>query len=233
MSETSITAASNALGSEADCGKPNCCCGGAGGTTASTPVRALNDCGDPTGWMSDGSVAPALNLTQWITANRHLMTPPVANKYLYSGADFFAMIVCGPNTRNDFHQTDSEEFLYQIKGDIVVRLREAGGLRDVVVREGETFFIPPNVPHSPQRTAGTIGLVIERRRPATEREHIIFYCPKCSELVHDKSFACKDIVKHFTQAMEDFWADSKLSTCPKCGTRITKPEAQYHSPGAC
>jgi 3-hydroxyanthranilate 3,4-dioxygenase len=160
---------------------------------------------------------------QWIAENRHLMVPPVGNKYLYSGKDFFVMIIAGPNARNDFHMTDSEEFFIQLKGDITVRIRDKDGLRDVRVREGETFFIPPGVPHSPQRGPDTLGLVVERRRPETEPEHLMFFCEKCGELVYDKVFCCKDIVQHFKRAMEEFWADEKLCTCRKCGTRVTRP----------
>ena len=52
-----------------------------------------------------------------------------------------------------------------------------------------------------------------------------WYCEKCHSLVEDIEFDCKDIVDHFKQAMEDFWADANRSTCGKCGTRITKPKA--------
>jgi 3-hydroxyanthranilate 3,4-dioxygenase len=65
--------------------------------------------------------------------------------------------------------------------------------------------------------------VVERRRPETEPEHLMFFCAKCSELVYDKEFICKDIVQHFATAMEEFWADPVLSTCKKCGTRVMKP----------
>ena len=164
-----------------------------------------------------------LNLMNWIEQNRSQFKPPVGNKYLYDGEDFFVMIIGGPNARNDFHVTNSEEFFHQIKGDIVVRVREEGEVRDIPVREGETLFIPGNVPHSPQRGPGTIGLVVERRRPAGETEHLVFYCEKCGELVHDMEFDCKDIVQHFSRAMEEFWADEALSTCKACGTRVTKP----------
>jgi 3-hydroxyanthranilate 3,4-dioxygenase len=191
--------------------------------TDSTKTRAVNQFGDPTGWNSDGSVSAPVDLEKWVAENRHLMKPPVGNKYLYSGKDFFAMIIAGPNARNDFHMTNSEEFFIQLKGDIVVRIRDKEGVRDVPVRQGETFFVPPNVPHSPQRGPGTVGLVIERRRPENETEHLMFFCQKCDELVYDKEFACKDIVQHFAQAMEDFWADPSLSTCAKCGTRVTRP----------
>ncbi|MGH7178264.1 MAG: 3-hydroxyanthranilate 3,4-dioxygenase [Tepidisphaeraceae bacterium] len=167
---------------------------------------------------------PPIDLMKWFEEHRHEMKPPVSNKYLYDGEDFFVMLINGPNSRNDFHMTDSEEFFYQLKGDIVVRIIEDGKMRDVPVREGQTFFVPGNVPHSPTRPPGTVGLVIERRRPAGETEHLQFYCEKCGQLVYDVEFDCKDIVEHFKQVMEDFWADQKLSTCRNCGTRVTKPK---------
>jgi 3-hydroxyanthranilate 3,4-dioxygenase len=133
------------------------------------------------------------------------------------------MIIGGPNARNDFHVTNSEELFLQIKGDIVVIIREGETLKHVPVREGETFFIPGGVPHAPMRGPDTLGLVIERRRPAGEMEHQQFYCENCQALVHDQAFDCDDIVDHFSAAMESFWADPQKSTCSKCGTRVAKP----------
>ena len=118
---------------------------------------------------------PPIDLMKWIEQHRHEMKPPVSNKYLYDGEDFFVMIINGPNARNDFHVTNSEEFFYQLKGDIVVRIVEDGKINDVIVREGNTFFVPGNVPHSPTRPPNTLGLVIERRRPPGETEHLQFY----------------------------------------------------------
>ena len=166
---------------------------------------------------------PGINLLDWIKEHSDEFKPPVGNKYLYCGEDFFVMIIAGPNARNDFHQTASEEFFYQIKGDIVVRIREDDRIVDYPVREGETFFIPPNVPHSPQRGPDTLGMVVERNRPVGETEHLIFYCDNCHALVYDKEFDCEDIVQHFSRAMKDFWADPELSTCKACGTRVPDP----------
>src|SRR2546421_7073255 len=94
-------------------------------------------------------VQAPIDLMQWVEQHRHEMKPPVSNKYLYDGEDFFVMLINGPNSRNDFHVTNSEEFFYQLKGDIVVRIIEDGKMKDVIVREGNTFFVPGNVPHSP------------------------------------------------------------------------------------
>jgi len=169
------------------------------------------------------AVLPPINLKAWVEEHRHLLRPPVGNRYLYDGKDFFVMVVGGPNARNDFHITASEEFFYQVQGDITVRIREDGKIKDYKLREGDTFFIPPNVPHSPRRPPNTIGLVVERVRPAGELEHLVFYCEGCGELVHDIEFDCKDIVEHFRDTMEAFWKNDALRTCRKCGRKVEKP----------
>jgi len=169
------------------------------------------------------AVAAPLNLQAWIEEHRHLLKPPVGNQYMYDGEDFFIMIIGGPNARNDFHITKSEEFFYQIKGDVTVRIREGDKIVDHRIKEGETFFIPGGVPHSPQRGPGTIGMVVERRRPPGEMEHMVFYCENCGELVCDQEFDLADIVHHFKEMMESFWADDERRTCKKCGTKVEKP----------
>jgi 3-hydroxyanthranilate 3,4-dioxygenase len=169
-------------------------------------------------------VQPPVNLKNWIEKNREKFKPPVSNRYLYDGRDFFVMVIKGPNARNDFHLVDSEEYFYQLKGDIKVRIREGDRIVDHIVREGETFFIPPNVPHSPQRPSGTVGVVVERRRPPGEKEHVIFYCDNCGALVEDIHFDCADIVQHFSRAMLDFWNDDARRTCKKCGKKVEQPQ---------
>jgi 3-hydroxyanthranilate 3,4-dioxygenase len=170
------------------------------------------------------TVQRPINLENWIEENREKFKPPVSNRYLYDGRDFFVMVIKGPNARNDFHLVDSEEYFYQLKGDIKVRVREGDRIVDHIVREGETFFIPPNVAHSPQRPPDTIGVVVERRRPPGEKEHVIFYCENCGSLVEDIHFDCADIVEHFSQAMLDFWNDDARRTCKNCGTKVEKPQ---------
>jgi 3-hydroxyanthranilate 3,4-dioxygenase len=169
------------------------------------------------------TVLPPINLMKWVEENRDRLRPPVGNQYLYDGEGLFVMVIGGPNARNDFHMTNSEEYFFQLKGDIVVRIIEDGKIKDVPVREGETFFIPGGVPHSPTRPPNTIGVVVELRRPPGETEHLQFYCESCGKLVYDKEFDCADIVEHFSRAMEEFWADPKLSTCQACGARVKKP----------
>src|SRR5438046_65414 len=111
------------------------------------------------------TVQPPINLEKWIEENREKFKPPVSNRYLYDGRDFFVMVIKGPNARNDFHLVDSEEYFYQLKGDIKVRVREGDRIVDHLVRGGETFFIPPNVPHAPGRRPRPIGGVRAGWRP--------------------------------------------------------------------
>ncbi|RLS86668.1 MAG: 3-hydroxyanthranilate 3,4-dioxygenase, partial [Planctomycetota bacterium] len=113
------------------------------------------------------------------------------------------------------------------KGDIAVKTIQDGKVHTHPIKEGEVFFIPANVPHSPQRGPNTLGLVVERCRPEGEPEHLIFFCEHCNTMVYDKVFDCKNIVTHFAAEMEAFWADEKLSTCACCGTRILKPVPKY------
>ena len=168
-------------------------------------------------------VMPPINLKKWVEEHRHLLKPPVGNQYLYDGEGFFVMVIGGPNARNDFHVTNSEEYFYQLKGDMVCAVIEDGKVKNIPIREGDTFFIPGGVPHAPIRQPDTIGVVVELRRPEGESEHQQFYCPNCNALVHDNEFDCADIVQHFARAMEEFWADEELSTCKACGTRVEKP----------
>ena len=167
-------------------------------------------------------VMPPINIRAWVEEHIDDFRPPVGNKYLYHGEDFFVMVIGGPNARNDFHKTGSEEYFFQLKGDICVQTIEDGRIVSHVIREGDTFFNPPNVPHAPQRPPNTIGVVVERNRPAGEIEHQQFYCDQCHELVWDEGFDCKDIVEHFRDSMEAFWSDPERSTCT-CGHRVPKP----------
>jgi 3-hydroxyanthranilate 3,4-dioxygenase len=106
----------------------------------------------------------ALNLNRWIDEHRHLLKPPVGNKLVYQDSEFMIMVVGGPNTRADFHVDPAEEFFHQLEGDMVLRVAEGGRIRDLPIRAGEILLLPARVPHSPQRPAGSVGLVVERRR---------------------------------------------------------------------
>jgi 3-hydroxyanthranilate 3,4-dioxygenase len=168
-------------------------------------------------------VMPPINLKRWVEEHRDLLKPPVGNKMIWQDADFLVMAVGGPNQRKDFHVEDGEEFFYQVEGDITVRIIENGQIKDIPIREGEIFLLPAGVPHSPQRPANTVGLVIERQRREGERDHLRWFCDQCGEVLHDASFELVDLGTQVKGAIQDFYADPGKRTCKKCGAVMTAP----------
>jgi 3-hydroxyanthranilate 3,4-dioxygenase len=169
------------------------------------------------------SLMPPINLKAWIEEHRALLKPPVGNKMIWQDSEFMVMAVGGPNQRKDFHVEDGEEFFFQVEGDIVLRIIENGAVREIPIREGEMFLLPPNIPHSPQRPANTVGLVIERRRDEDERDHLRWFCEACGEMLYDANFQLVDLGKQLKPIIEAFWADESLRTCKKCGHVMSAP----------
>ncbi len=127
----------------------------------------------------------AFNLQKWIDEHKHLLKPPVGNQQIWKDADLMVTIVGGPNKRTDYHDDPVEEFFYQLKGDMVLKLYDGKDFYDVPIREGDIFLLPPHVRHSPQRPMeGSIGLVIEPTRPEGLLDAVEWYCFECTELVH-------------------------------------------------
>jgi 3-hydroxyanthranilate 3,4-dioxygenase len=142
---------------------------------------------------------------------------------IWQNSEFMVMAVGGPNQRKDFHVEDGEEFFFQVEGDIVLRIIEDGKLREIPIREGEMFLLPPHIPHSPQRPANTVGLVIERRRGEDEEDHLRWFCESCGEVLYDSEFHLVDLGKQLKPIIEQFWADESLRTCKKCGHVMAAP----------
>ena len=114
------------------------------------------------------AIRKPFNLTAWIEENRELLKPPVGNKNLYvESGDYIVMIVAGPNARKDYHYNETEELFYQLEGHITVRIQENGEAIDMKLGPGDMYLHPAGVPHSPMREAGSLGLVIERKRKGT------------------------------------------------------------------
>lgn len=157
-----------------------------------------------------------LNLQAWIEEHRHLLKPPVGNKCIYDG-DFIVMVVGGPNQRTDYHYEEGPEWFYQLEGEMVLRIQEDGAPRDIPLRAGEIFLLPPRVPHSPQRMPGSVGLVIERRRLPHERDGLMWFCEQCNHKLYEEYFALHDIETDFPPVFGRFYASRERRTCTACG----------------
>lgn len=165
-------------------------------------------------------ILPPFNLQAWIDEHRHLLKPPVGNQQVYKlSEDFVVMVVGGPNGRKDYHFEDGEELFYQLEGDISVKIfHEDGQPETIHIREGDMFLLPARVPHSPQRPANTVGLVIERIRKPGEIDKLMWFCESCSHKLHEASFEMSDIVNQLPPVMNAFMASEELRTCKKCGS---------------
>ena len=173
------------------------------------------------------AIAKPFNLQKWINDNRDLLKPPVGNKNLYvESEDYIVMIVAGPNARKDYHYNETEELFYQIEGDIVVKTQQNGKLVEYPIREGEMFLLPPKVPHSPVRSAGSIGLVIERKRKENDKDGLMWFSDTANELLYEEYFKLTNVEKDFFPVFKRFYSDEKLRTCPKTG-EVMEADERY------
>lgn len=157
-----------------------------------------------------------LNLLGWIEEHRHLLKPPVGNKMIENG-DFIVMVVAGPNSRNDYHWDEGPEWFYQLEGEMVLRVQEDGAVRDIPIRAGEIFLLPPRVPHSPQRMPGSIGLVVERKRLDHELDGFMWFCQQCNHKIYEEFFHLKNIETDLPKVFNRFHTSLAHRTCQHCG----------------
>lgn len=164
------------------------------------------------------AMLPPFNFKNWIEEHRDLLKPPVGNKYVYKDSTFIVMVIGGPNERTDFHVNQTDEFFHQIEGDITLKIRkDDGSFEDVIIKEGDIFMLPAKTPHSPQRPANSIGLVIEKTREKDEQDGLLWFCQSCGNKLYEEFFHLEDIEKQFGAVFERYY-DSAHTTCNKCQT---------------
>lgn len=170
----------------------------------------------------------AFNLQQWINQNRHLLKPPVGNKCIIDG-DFIVMVVGGPNARTDYHYEAGPEWFYQLEGEMLLKLQIDGQVKDVPIKAGEMFYLPANIPHSPQRMPNSIGLVIERKRLAHEQDALMWFCEKCNTKLYEQYFHLDNIETQFSSIFNTFYRSVSSRTCTQCGELHPAPEKYLQS----
>lgn len=166
------------------------------------------------------SIQKPFNLNKWIEENKHLLKPPVANKNLYvDSGDYIVMIVGGPNARKDFHYNETEELFYQLEGEITVYVQDNGKKKAMKLSAGDMFLLPAKVPHSPSRTEGSIGLVVERKREGKDiPDGLLWFCENCNHKLYEVYFELHNIETDFLSHFKHFYNSEHLRTCEKCGT---------------
>jgi 3-hydroxyanthranilate 3,4-dioxygenase len=153
----------------------------------------------------------------WIEANRSALKPPVGNKVLWPNREFIVMVVGGPNQRADFHINQGEELFYQIHGDIELRVLQGRKIETISIKQGDMYLLAPRVPHSPQRPAGTVGLVVERKRHPKEMDAFVWYCEQCCHSLYSESIHLTNIETQLPPIFDRFYSDPKHLLCSQCG----------------
>lgn len=157
------------------------------------------------------------NFKKWINDHRSVLKPPVGNKQVFQDSTFIVMVVGGPNERTDFHVNQTDEFFYQLEGDITLKIRHQDGqFEDLLIKEGEVFMLPAKTPHSPQRPANTVGLVVEKTRAPGEQDGLQWYCQECGHKLYEEFFHLTDIETQFGAVFNRYY-NSEHTTCTKCG----------------
>ncbi|KAG8804557.1 3-hydroxyanthranilic acid dioxygenase [Serendipita sp. 398] len=183
------------------------------------------------------SLLPPLNFPKWLSENSHLLRPPVNNFCLYAGQDHIVMAVGGPNERNDYHINETEvrrlhnhlnvpfisdqEWFYQYKGTMLLKVVDGNEFRDIHINEGEMFLLPGNTPHNPVRFSDTIGIVIERTRPEASFDRLRWYCRsevhKEPTIIREEVFHVTDLGTQLKPLIRNWIENSDLRKCPQCG----------------
>lgn len=162
-------------------------------------------------------ISPPIDFLNWIEEHRHLLKPPVGNQVVWKDTEFIIMVVGGPNSRTDYHVDQSEEFFYQLEGDITLKVVDGGKMVDIPIRQGQIFLLPANVPHSPRRPAHTVGLVIERQRREGELDGFQWYCEACGHKLYEEFLLVTDIVTQLPPVFDRFYGHPENLTCSECG----------------
>jgi 3-hydroxyanthranilate 3,4-dioxygenase len=164
-------------------------------------------------------IRDAFNFNKWLEEHRHELVPPVGNKNLYhESGDYIVMVVAGPNARKDYHYNETEEWFFQLEGHITVRIQEDGKPREVHLGPGDMFLCPAKTPHSPVREAGSVGLVLERKRAGRGfTDGLMWFCESCNHSLHAAYFELHNIEQDFLPHFREFYGSESLRTCGDCG----------------
>lgn len=168
----------------------------------------------------------AFNLQDWIDTHREQLQPPVCNQQVFEENDFIVMIVGGPNSRKDYHIDEGPELFYQLEGDMILKIEDDGELRDISITAGDMLLLPPRVPHSPQRFANTVGLVVERKRLPGELDGFVWFCDNCGHKLYKESVYVDDIVAQLPPIFDRFYGSVDNRTCDSCKHVMPQPDSE-------
>ena len=181
--------------------------------------------------------AMPFNLQHWVDEHRELLKPPVCNKQIFQQDDYIVMVVGGPNNRSDFHYNETPELFYQLEGEMVLRIVEndahdcyphnqesqnkpsepALTFRNITIKAGEIFLLPPKVLHSPQRFEHSVGLVVEQKRTRAQQDALFWFCSQCKNSLYREQFHLANIEQDLPIVFDNFYNNRQNCQCHACG----------------
>jgi 3-hydroxyanthranilate 3,4-dioxygenase len=158
------------------------------------------------------------NVGLWIDENKSDFGPPVCNKMMHGAGQLKVMFVGGPNERKDYHLEEGEELFFQLRGAMRLDTWQHGARKSIEIGEDHLFVLPAYVPHSPQRSSETVGLVLERERVGTEIDCLRYYVSDESDdgaddaLLFQRCFHCRDLGVQLGPVISEFFASEAHRT---------------------
>ena len=155
------------------------------------------------------------NLKQWVDENRGDWGQ---RRTIWEDSDFIAFVTRGPNSRTDFHINPGDEIFYQLEGELNLHYMTPEQKHEIaVIKDGELFLLPANVPHSPRRGEGSWTFVIERKRRPDEQDRFVWYCEGCGTKLFETTVRFDDPTDAVKRANDSMKTNKEMRTCPRCG----------------
>lgn len=174
---------------------------------------------------SSSAAYTPVKISKFLDALVPVLKPPVGNRVWFQGTQFFAMIVAGPNVRDDFHYQPGEELFFMLKGDMNLDVMEdEKGRRRIPIAQDQMYLLPKLTHHSPQRYANTIGLVFERIRKPDDVDYLKWFAPQSTEVLYEEHFHCADINNALQPIIKRFLATphaETLKSVPKSDPEVS------------
>jgi 3-hydroxyanthranilate 3,4-dioxygenase len=155
------------------------------------------------------------NLQQWIDENRSNWGQ---RRVIWQDSDFIAFVTRGPNRRKDYHINPGDEIFYQLEGELDLHYLKDNKHNMALLKSGDIFLLPKNMPHSPRRADGSWTLVVEKTRGKEEIDRFIWPCEKCGNQLYETEVRFNDPGDAVKKATDSLKADPALATCKNCGT---------------
>jgi len=163
------------------------------------------------------------NLQQWIEENRGNWG---RRRTVWEDSDFITVVHRGPNRGKQFHINEGDEIFYQLEGELNFHYINSSDKREVLVlKPGEMFLLPANVPHSPRREEGSWTLVVERKRRPDKIDRWVWFCKSATtsstrrrrDPAKDPAIKANITVENTNKRLR---SDLALSTCKRCGETL-------------